>query len=143
REALKEGRDAVAVAAHMGNGEVVFRGEISKCDWRTEGGFTLGSIDLAGHGQQHANRYRISVKNENLVGWLDGVVHATIPDLICLFDTDTGQAIQNPHYHVGQQVAVVILPAPDAFLGVAGLATFGPGYAGVDGHFTSPLSRRR
>lgn len=143
RLALEEGRDAVGVVAQVGGGEVTFRGEIVDCDWRTEGGFTLGSIDISGNGQQDASRYRISVKNENLVGWFDGAVHATVPDLICLFDTETGQAVQNPHYHVGQQVAVVILPAPQAFLSPRGLAVFGPGYAGIDGHFRSPLSKRR
>ncbi|MEQ3710125.1 MAG: DUF917 domain-containing protein [Tateyamaria sp.] len=143
RLALEEGRDAVSVVAQVGGGEVAFRGEIVDCDWRTEGGFTLGSIDISGRGQQDASRYRISVKNENLVGWLDGAVHATVPDLICLFDTEMGQAVQNPHYHVGQQVAVVILPAPQAFLSPRGLAVFGPGYAGIDGHFRSPLSKRR
>ena len=142
RTAIENGRDPVETVAQMGGGEVVFRGAIARCDWRTEGGFTLGSIEIAGRGQQDTRRYRISVKNENLVGWLDGVVHATIPDLICLFDTETGQAVQNPHYRVGQQVAVVILPAPEAFLGPRGLAAFGPAYAGVDGHFRSPLSGR-
>ncbi|MEP1201184.1 DUF917 domain-containing protein [Tateyamaria sp.] len=143
RLALEEGRDAVGVVAQVGDGEVTFRGEIVDCDWRTEGGFTLGSINISGNGQQDASRYRISVKNENLVGWFDGAVHATVPDLICLFDTETGQAVQNPHYRIGQQVAVVILPAPQAFLSPRGLAVFGPGYAGIDGHFRSPLSKRR
>lgn len=139
RRAQDAGRDAIEAVASAGQGAVVFRGRIDACDWRTESGFTLGSVEIAGDGQQDASRYRIAIKNENLVGWLNGQVHATIPDLICLFDTDNGQPVTNPHYHVGQNVAVVILPAPPEFLTERGLATFGPNYAGIGGHFRSPL----
>ncbi len=142
RDALEAGRDPVATVAQVGGGAVMFQGEIAACDWRTEGGFTLGFVEIAGRAEHHGSRYRIAVKNENLVGWCDGRVHATIPDLICLFDTQLGQPIQNPDYHVGQQVAVVILPAPAPFLKPRGLEVFGPGYAGVEGHFVSPLPRQ-
>lgn len=141
RHACAAGEDPVAVVAQTGGGAVVFGGEIIDCEWRTEGGFTLGSVEIAGRADHYGSRYRISIKNENLVGWCDGTVHAVIPDLICLFDTQTGQPIQNPHYHTGQQVSVVILPAPAPFLTRRGLEVFGPRYAGVSGHFVSPLLR--
>lgn len=73
------------------------------------------------------------VKNENLVGWLDGEVAVTIPDLICLLDTDSGQPVTNPHAFVGQNVAVVLLPAPVEFQTEKALSVFGPAYAGVEG----------
>ncbi len=142
REARAAGRDAILTVAEAADGAVVFEGVVTDCAWRTEGGFTLGSIDIAGCAQHNGSRYRIAVKNENLVAWRDGRVHATIPDLICLFDTETGQPVQNPHYRKGQSVSVVILPAPEAFLTPRGLEVFGPAYAGVDAHFVSPLSRQ-
>lgn len=139
RLACAAGEDPVALVARIGKGAVVFERQITHCYWRTEQGFTLGAVEIAGHAHHHGSRYRISIKNENLVGWRNGAVHAVIPDLICLFDTETGQPVQNPHYHTGQRVAVVILPAPAPFLEPKGLAAFGPRYAGVDGHFVSPL----
>ncbi len=139
RTALTEGKDTAQVVAAEGHGAVVFRGAISDCDWRTEGGFTLGSITIGGTDAHAGQSYRISLKNENLVSWLDDEVHATIPDLICLFDSDTGQPVQNPDYRTGQSVAVVVLPAPAPFLTEKGLACFGPAYVGLDQAFRSPL----
>ena len=75
------------------------------------------------------------VKNENLVGWLNGEVTVTIPDLICLLDTDNGQPVTNPHAFVGQNVAVVLLPAPAEFQTEKALSVFGPGYAGIEGEY--------
>ena len=60
--------------------------------------------------------------------------------MICLIDTQTGDPVTNPHAHEGQQVAVLILPAPAPFLTPRGLEVFGPAYAGLDTPFTSPLS---
>ena len=85
-------------------------------------------------------RAELSLKNENMVSWLDGVVHATIPDLICLIDTQTGMPISNPDYATGMQVAVVILPAPSQFTTACGLAAFGPAYVGLNQPFRSPLT---
>lgn len=139
REALAEGRDVASVVAQTGGGAVMFRGEISSCDWRTEDGFTLGSITVTGDEDYSNHTYRIALKNENLVGWQDDALHATIPDLICLMNTQTGMPVSNPDYYVGMQVAVVILPAPVQFTTPRGLAAFGPAYAGLDQPFVSPL----
>ena len=118
----------------------MFRGQISDCDWRTEDGFTYGSIAIAGDDDHRNQTYRINLKNENMIGWLNGAVHATIPDLICLMDTQTGMPISNPDYATGMQVAVVILPAPTQFTTERGLAAFGPAYVGLERPFRSPLT---
>ena len=132
REALDEGRDVAQEIADEGNGFVAFRGEVSKCDWETKDGFTFGNIHIVGGADCNGDTYRIWLKNENLLGWKNGEVHATIPDLICLIDTKSGAPITNPNYYEGQQVAVIILPAPEAFTSPKGLEAFGPRYAGLD-----------
>lgn len=132
REVKTDGADLPAAIAEAGGGIVAFAGKISSCDWKTEAGFTIGTIYMEGTGLHAGHTYRIWLKNENLVGWLDGDVHTTIPDLICLIDTDTGEPVTNPNYAVGMNVAVIILPAPAAFLTQRGLAAFGPSYVGID-----------
>jgi len=141
RRAVATGVDAAEAVAQTGGGAVMFRGAISACDWRTEDGFTLGSITIAGTGVYQDQTYRIGLKNENLVGWLNDEVHATIPDLICLIGAESGRPVSNPDYAVNMRVAVVILPAPAQFTTERGLATFGPAYAGVPGPFRSPLAQ--
>lgn len=139
REAHETGRDTAEAVARTGDGAVMFRGQISDCDWRTEDGFTHGSITIAGYDDHRDQTYRIKLKNENMIGFLNDVVHATIPDLICLMDTESGRPISNPDYAIGMQVAVVILPAAIEFTSARGLAAFGPAYVGLEQPFRSPL----
>jgi uncharacterized protein len=127
---------AASDVAKAGNGAVVFTGTATAVTYKTDHGFTVGQIDLAA---ADGKTMRISVKNENMACWLDDAVFATVPDLICLFDMDSGAPIANPDCHEGQRVGVVILPAPEPFLTRKGLAIFGPNYAGISAHFHSPL----
>jgi len=132
REACASSSDVAQAIADVGKGFVGFRGTIGENDWKTENGFTIGNINIDGSGSFVGETYRIWLKNENLVGWRNGTVHTTIPDMICLIDMDTNLPITNPNYHSDQNVAVVILPAPDAFTSTKGLASFGPAYVGLD-----------
>ena len=135
REAMERGEDPAKAIASVGSGKIVFDGEVGDSNWATKGGFTLGEICLEGQGENSGQSMRIRLKNENMVAWLDERVFATIPELICLIDKDTGKPVTNPNYRRGQSVSVVILPAPEAFTTERGLATFGPAYAGVEGPF--------
>lgn len=132
REALASGLDVAQSVAEAGQGFVAFRGVVADSNWRTEDGFTLGEIMISGSDAFAEHSYKIQVKNENMAGWLDGAIHATIPDLICLLDSETGAAVTNPNYYDGQNVAVVILPAPQAFVTDKGLQSFGPRYVHID-----------
>jgi DUF917 family protein len=125
-----------AVIAQTGTGFVAFRGVVGDSDWKTEDGFTLGNISISGNGAFADDVYRIWLKNENMIGWLNETVHATIPDMICMIDVDTGEPVTNPNYYQGQNVAVVILPAPAPFKTTKGLAAFGPAYAGLDQQYS-------
>jgi len=81
----------------------------------------------------------ITVKNENMACYLDGAVYATVPDLICLFDTASGAPVANPDVRPDQPITVVLLPAPTPFTSKQGLSVFGPRYAGIEADFKTPL----
>jgi len=132
RMAQGNGADIAQTVAEQGQGFVAFRGEIAGNDDCVEGGFTIGNIEILGRGEFAPDRYRIWLKNENMIGRLNDKVHTTIPDMICLIDLDTGMPVTNPNYHTGQNVAVVILPAPEPFTSPQGLSVFGPAYLGLD-----------
>jgi len=131
RKAKDVGSDVPDAIATEGQGAVVFRGTVDENNWKTENGFTIGDIAIEGIEENSGDTYRIWLKNENMIGRLNGQVHATIPDLICLIDTETGYAVTNPNYYQGQKVAVVVLPAPAPFLTPKGLSAFGPAYLGL------------
>ena len=136
RSAMELGQDVAAEIAKAGGGAVVFCGTTSSVIYKTDQGFTVGDIVLT----QGAQSMRISIKNENMACWLDGKVLATVPDLICLFDTETGTPVANPDVTEAQNITVVVLPAPTPFTSPKGLSVFGPKYAGVNTPFVSPLA---
>ena len=140
REAKAAGEDVPQVVANEGGGFVAFEGAVIECSYETKDGFTLGSIEVFGSGTFAGKTMRISVKNENMACWVDGTVLATVPDLICLFDRDTGGQISNPDCAVDQNVSVVLLPSPEAFKTAKGLAIFGPNYAGIDQPYNWPAA---
>ncbi|WP_033288596.1 DUF917 domain-containing protein [Amycolatopsis jejuensis] len=83
---------------------------------------------------------RIDFQNENLIVSREGVVLATVPDLINLADPASGTLIQTIDLTVGQDVDVVASPADPRWHTPEGIAMAGPrafGYA-VDpvGHLT-------
>lgn len=114
----------------------MFQGRVRSVFYETVDGFTISDVHIT---NQTDDIMRVSVKNENLACWMNDTVFATIPDLICLFDNDTGAPIANPDCHTDQNVCVVILPAPAPFLSAAGLSSFGPQYAGINAEFSTPL----
>ena len=72
--------------------------------------------------------------------WLDETPIATVPEIITVLDTETGQVVTNPNCYVSQRVAVIVLPAPHIFLTEQGLELLGPEYAGITASFRSAIS---
>ena len=132
RNALHKPESVADAIVKFGGGCVCFKGQVTQADYRTGQGFTLGSILISGIESFNKQSFKISVKNENMVGWLNDSVCVTIPDLICLIDADTGHPVNNPNASPGLLVSVVLLPSPDVFRTTRGLNAFGPAYAGVD-----------
>jgi DUF917 family protein len=128
----KEKPNLAETIAQAGDGRIGFTGRIAAVEYKTSQGFTIGSIEIDGAGNFAGHSFRVAVKNENLAGWLDNEVAVTIPDLICLLDLDSGAPLINPHATVGQSVAVIFLPAPQAFTTEKALSVFGPAYAGLN-----------
>lgn len=124
RESGKDAADAIAAAA---GGKVLFRGVVQAFEWESKEGFTFGTTTI----QNGADQYRIWFKNENIISWLNGVIHVTVPDLICILDGDA-KPVQNPFVSEGMSVTVLALPAPEVWTGKRGLEVFGPRHFGCD-----------
>ena len=79
----------------------------------------------------------LDFQNEFAVARIDGEVAATVPDLICVMDTVSGEAIGTETVRFGQRVTVIALPAPDILLSEKGLKHVGPRAFGHDIEFRS------
>ncbi len=118
--------------AQAARGVLLLQGSITACDARIEAGFTTGFIEVSGTGSFSGDTARITFKNENMTASINGKLRVTIPDLICVLDTVSNEALTNPNAEPGMNVAILVLPAPAHFTTVEGLKAFGPAYLGLD-----------
>jgi DUF917 family protein len=131
REAKERGDDPVNAVTSAGGGKVVFSGAVSAFDWEFSGGFTVGNVELKGRDACAGHTYKLWFKNEFIIGWFDGAVHATVPELICLMD-GAGNSILTPFIEKGSELTVFVLPAPAVWTTPRGLEVFGPKHFGYD-----------
>ena len=98
---------------------------------RTEGGFDVGTIVL-----QRLDRagpdMRISFQNEFLLALEDSALRASVPDLICIVDSETTRPITSDRIRYGQRVAVIAIGAPEVYRSDRALEAVGPRCFGFD-----------
>jgi DUF917 family protein len=135
REAATQGRDPVEALARVVNGYRLFQGTVTRADGRGDRGFTWWDVEIAGTGPFVGHVYKIYVKNENLITWLDGKVDATAPDFIQNVNPKTGDAMAARElggYTKGEEVAIVGWPSSPLWRTRAGVEIFGPRAFGFD-----------
>lgn len=124
--ALDAAVDPVGAVIDEVGGRLLLTGKVGDVDRTTAGGFVRGSVTLDGLGDDRDRTLRVEFQNENLVALEDGRPVATVPDLICVVDTQTGDAIGTELLRYGQRVSVLVLPCDDRWRTPAGLALVGP-----------------
>ena len=132
REAKAAGKDYASAVAEAGNGREMFRGTVTESHFETRDGYTFGDTVLEGCGAYAGHTLHIWYQNENIISWLDGTPYVTVPDLMCMFNLDEAMPQLNPYAKVGENAAVVVLPAPEEWTTPRGLEVFGPRSFGYD-----------
>ena len=84
----------------------LFRGKIVDVLRETNGAFNLGHVLLEGIGDFKGQKAEISFQNENLAAVVNGEIRATVPDLICLVDTETFTPVTTEALKYGKRVLV-------------------------------------
>lgn len=133
--AICEEKRPVEALIKVLEGQRLFEGEISSFSRREEGGFMWGEIELIGVGSFKGETYKIWFKNENLVGWRNGKVDVTCPDLIALVDAYSGVGTYNwddKDFFEGHRCVVIGREADPIWLTPRGLELFGPRHFGFD-----------
>lgn len=142
-EALCCGDDPVGAVLERMGGVRLLTGRIADVDRTTAGGFVRGSATIDGLGGEDQHRLlRVEFQNENLVALEDGEVVASVPDLICVLDSQTGDAIGTELLRYGQLVTVVALPCAPVWRTPAGQDLVGPRAFGYDVDY-SPVGGTR
>ena len=136
RGALKSEADPAEAVITEGQGQELFYGTVQSAEFESKDGFTFGTILMKGLNNYDGKTYKIWIKNENLVSWLDDAVHVTAPDLICML-RDDGEIQMNPHVKSGQIFTVFALPAPEQWTTPRGIDCLGPRSFGFDFDYKS------
>ena len=136
REAASAGRDPVVELTKVAKAFPLFQGTVTKAEQKGERGFTWWDVELKGTKGYAGHTYRVWVKNENIVSWLDGKPDVMSPDLIYNLDPKTGRALASSGlggYDVGLEVTfigrTVLSPA---FRSPKGIEVLGPRHFGFD-----------
>ncbi|QBD81282.1 DUF917 domain-containing protein [Ktedonosporobacter rubrisoli] len=124
-----------------GRAIVLFKGKVSDVERRTRAGFAMGRATIQGLGEYRESQLSIEFQNENLVAMRDGEVLASVPDLICLLDSEVGTAITTERLRYGQRVVAIGIPCAEIMRSEAALAVWGPKVFGYDIPFI-PLEQR-
>src|SRR3989449_3661540 len=132
QSARKLHRDAVQALIEAEGGRLMFRGKIRDVARRTTEGFLRGTAKLDGLDDFRGTSFELAFQNEFAVGWLDGEPRVMTPDLICVLDSVSGDAIGTETLRYGQRVSVIALPAPPALLTPKGLEHVGARAFGYD-----------
>jgi uncharacterized protein len=133
-EANRSYEDPIEAILKAEHGKRLFAGKIIEVERRTTEGFLRGRTWIEGQGR---DRIQIDFQNEWIVVWSQGAPLASTPELICVLDSDTGEAIGTEMIRYGQRVTVIVLPSPEIFLTPRGLEHVGPRAFGYDIDFCS------
>lgn len=137
REAQRRHEDPVAAILAVEPGKVLFRGKVVDVERRATEGFLRGRTRFEGMDGSRGSAMELAFQNEWIVAWADGQPVAMSPDLICVLDTVSGEAVGTETIRYGQRVTVIALPPPPVFLTPKGLQHVGPRAFGYDIEFRS------
>ena len=139
REAVETSSDPIDALLNASSGYKLFQGLVKKSDEKGERGFNWIDVEISGTDDFSGKTYKVFVKNENIIGWLDGEIDAMSPDYIYNLDPTTGRSIMSNagigSYPIGQEVVLIGLPSADQWRSDMGIELMGPKHFGFDFDF--------
>ena len=137
RHAQRRHEDVVTAILAVEPGVLLFKGKVVDVSRRVTEGYLRGTLCIDGIDDFRGVAMRINFQNEWIVAWRDERPLAMSPDLICVLDSVSGEAVGSETIRYGQRVTVIALPPPPIFLTPKGLEHVGPRAFGYDLDFKS------
>lgn len=112
---------------------------------RTEGGFDKGTVRVEGLRTFAGSSVVAQFQNEYILAERvypdkNKEILATVPDLISIIDSDTGEAIPTEEVRYGLRVSVIVLPCPPLLTTEKALKVVGPEAFGYGEYSYRPCS---
>ena len=93
------------------------------------------AITIDGLDDCSGSRMVLEFQNKNLIARQDGKIVCTVPDLICVVDSERGEPITTELMRYGFRVTVLGFPAPSLWTTPQALEVAGPQAFGYDTEF--------
>lgn len=139
-DARRRREDAVQALIEAEQGVLMFKGKIQDVERRATAGFLRGRTRLLGLDADRGAVFDLEFQNEFAVARRDGEIVTTTPDIICVLDSESGEAVGTEMLRYGQRVSVVVLPPPEFFLTPKALDKVGPRGFGYDFDYKTALA---
>ena len=140
REATQAGKDPIEALIDASNGYKLFQGIVTKSDERGDRGFNWVDVEIRGTQEYAGHTYKVFVKNENIVSWLDDELDAISPDYIYNLNPETGESTTGGSgvggYPLDVEVVMIGVPAPEQWRSKKGIELMGPKHFGFDFEYT-------
>ena len=127
REAQRRHEDPIAAILGVEPGKLLYQGKVADVERRTTEGFLRGRTRFDGLDAWRQDTMTINFQNEWIVAWINEKPVAMSPDLICVLDSVSGEAIGTETIRYGQRVTVIALPPPEVFFIAEGPGARRPG----------------
>jgi DUF917 family protein len=114
------------------NGKHLFQGRVRDVERFSEGGFNRGVVKLEGIDDFANREAKVDFQNEFLVAMEGENVLATTPDLICMFDANTGDPVTAETIKYGLAINVLGLPCDPIWQSKEAIDMIGPRYFKYD-----------
>ena len=136
-EARSQHTDPAASVLAAEQGKHLFSRKVVDVARRTTGGFVRGQAQIKGTDACQGSLFDVDFQNEFTVARIDGALTVMVPDLTCILDADTGEAIGTETIRYGLRVTIVSLPAASVLTTPEALDVVGPRAFGYDMDFVS------
>jgi DUF917 family protein len=122
---------------HVGAGRSLFRGKVIQVEREVGDRYGRGCVVLE-HLSQPERLLALEFQNENLIAIEDGIVRASVPDLICTLETENLTSVNTEQLRYGLELDVIRLPCPPNWRTQSGLGLVGPRAFGYRSPYVLP-----
>ena len=141
RNSWRTNKNPIETLLEETKGLLLFRGKVTDVQRTPTDGFLRGVVKIHGSDEFLSEILKIDFQNEWLLARIGDRSIAMSPDLICVLDAESGEAIGTEVIRYGQRVVAIALPPPTIFTSPEGLALVGPEAFGYPFQYESVFAK--
>jgi DUF917 family protein len=132
REARAAKDRALLSVIELTQAKLVFMGKVIERKAQVQDGYYVGHVNIDGVDEFKNTQFRMWVKNEIILSWLNDEACIACPDLITMIDESTFDPVIIGKLNEGTNVRVFGIPAPESLRSPAAIQMLGPRHFGFD-----------